>query len=104
MLFKSTVTLLMASLAVAAPVKQGSILMTFYKQSWFDDEVELDVPTDGTPVPVTGNDYDTTLSPARMECGNCTQDYYCTLYDRELAPIKHLKTSDLPRWERYKIG
>lgn len=96
MLVKSTVTLLLASLAVAAPVKQDSMKVTFINKIWSLIE-KLDVPMDGTAVPITGDNNDTTISVIGMECLGkfCTHGYYCTLYDRDLAPTVKLKTPRL---------
>lgn len=92
MLIKSTVTLLLASLAVAAPVKQESMRVTYWNKKG-NLVPTLDVPMDGTPVPITGDDKDTTISVIGMQCHGklCNNAYYCMLYDRDLAPILKLK-------------
>lgn len=104
MLFKSTVTLLLASLAVAAPVIEETVRMTLLGDLW-GHHIVLDVPMDGTPVPVTGNDHETTVSISKMEClGNhCAHFHYCTLYDRDLAPIVKLKNPATLVEKFYKV-
>lgn len=104
MLVKSTVTLLLASLAVTAPVKQDFMRVSLLNKVGTDLKV-LDVPLDGTPVPVTGDDHDTPVSVTQMECvGSCTHYYYCILYDRDLAPIVNLKTPESPLGKFYEVG
>lgn len=105
MLVKSTITFVLASLVVAAPVKQEFMGVTTWNKNW-TLIAKLDVPMDGTPVPITGDDQDTTISVTGMECHGklCNNAYYCMLYDRDLDPILKLKIPGSIFGPFYEVG
>lgn len=93
MLFKPTITLLLASLAAAAPASvegqpQQDIRVWLNANFWAISQY-VKLSTDGVAVAVDESFRQYFVSSLMVKClDKCDQEYHCTLYDENLAAFK----------------
>lgn len=87
MFIKATLTLLAATLAVAAPSKRQAApdLLVSLTNTILAVTAEYNVSTDGTPVAVDSTFTFDAARVERLEIG--IPEYHCTLYDKSFAAI-----------------